>query len=249
MPPSSCWKSSNFSHEKTLPSRDRQTSAAPGQEAFLTPYLTTVRAGTRGNSGFKSVKKYLIPSGKCWKALQITTKNLVQAFGSKMPGVRVSPLGPRRSKLCIACSDFFTKVRAHSFCCSSYPTATRFFASDRNIGFDRPLHKNPEHICVRDFCAAAPNLISSTWMKFPHAFQLPLIGSWNTRGIGAIFLKRVVNFGKTAFHEPAGTAQRYPEPFCAMNSFGGGGLTVEFCFIRFPCNIPPRWPPRRPERK
>ena len=82
MPPSSCWKSSNFSHEKTLPSRDRQTSAAPGQEAFLTPYLTTVRAGTRGNSGFKSVKKYLIPSRKCWKALQITTKNLVQAFGS-----------------------------------------------------------------------------------------------------------------------------------------------------------------------
>lgn len=82
MPPSSCWKSSNFSHEKTLPSRDRQTSAAPGQEAFLTPYLTTVRAGTRGNSGFKSVKKYLIPSGKCWKALQITTKNLVQAFVS-----------------------------------------------------------------------------------------------------------------------------------------------------------------------
>ena len=96
MPPSSCWKSSNFSHEKTLPSRDRQTSAAPGQEAFLTPYLTTVRAGTRGNSVFKSVKKYLIPSGKCWKALQITTKNLVQAFGSKMPGVRVSPLGPTK---------------------------------------------------------------------------------------------------------------------------------------------------------
>ena len=115
MPPSSCWKSSNFSHEKTLPSRDRQTSAAPGQEAFLTPYLTTVRAGTRGNSGFKSVKKYLIPSGKCWKALQITTKNLVQAFGSKMPGVRVSPLGPRRSKLCIACSDLFYKSeRAHA---------------------------------------------------------------------------------------------------------------------------------------
>ena len=95
MPPSSCWKSSNFSHEKTLPSRDRQTSAAPGQEAFLTPYLTTVRAGTRGNSGFKSVKKYLIPSGKCWKALQITTKNLVQAFGTRRPCVRVALLGPK----------------------------------------------------------------------------------------------------------------------------------------------------------
>ena len=94
MQPSNCWKSSNFFHEKTLPSRDWQTPAAPGQEAFLTPYLTTVRAGTRGNSGFKSVKKYRIPSRKRWKALQITTKNLVQAFGSKMPGVRVSPLGP-----------------------------------------------------------------------------------------------------------------------------------------------------------
>ena len=82
MPPSSCWKSSNFSHKKTLPGRDWQIPAAPGQEAFLTPYLTTVRSGTRGNSGFKSVKKYLIPSGKCRKALQITTKNLVQAFGS-----------------------------------------------------------------------------------------------------------------------------------------------------------------------
>ena len=94
MPPSSCWKSSNFSHEKTLPGRDRQTPAVPGQEAFLTPYLTTVRTGTPGNSGFKSAKKHLIPSVKHRKALQITIKNLVQAFGSKMPGVRVSPLGP-----------------------------------------------------------------------------------------------------------------------------------------------------------
>ena len=94
MPPSSCWKSSNFSHEKTLPGRGWQTPAAPGQEAFLTPYLTTVRAGTRGNSGFKSSKKYSIPSGKCWKVLQITTKNLVQAFGSKMPSIRIAPLGP-----------------------------------------------------------------------------------------------------------------------------------------------------------
>ena len=87
------------SHEKTLPGRDRQIPAVPGQEAFLTPYLTTVRAGTRGNSGFKSVKKYLISSGKCRKALQITTKNLVQAFGSKILGIRVSPLGPLRNSL------------------------------------------------------------------------------------------------------------------------------------------------------
>ena len=97
MPPSSCWKSSNFSHEKTLPGRGWQTPAAPGQEAFLTPYLTTVRTGTPGNSGFKSVKKYSIPSGKCWKALQSTTKNSVQAFGITGPSVRIAPLGPQKS--------------------------------------------------------------------------------------------------------------------------------------------------------
>ena len=107
MPPSSCWKSSNFSHEKTLPGRGWQTPAAPGQEAFLTPYLTTVRAGTHGNSGFKSVKKYLIPNRKRRKALQITIKNLVQAFGSKMPGVRVSPLGPK----CVDKKDAQQKCR------------------------------------------------------------------------------------------------------------------------------------------
>ena len=121
MPPSSCWKSSNFSHEKTLPGRGWQTPAAPGQEAFLTPYLTTVRAGTRGNSGFKSVKKYSIPSRKRRRALQITTKNLVQAFGTKMPQVRVLSPRPRRSKRGIACSAFFTAQEEHdrnrSFLC------------------------------------------------------------------------------------------------------------------------------------
>ena len=82
------------SREKTLPGRGWQTPAAPGQEAFLTPYLTTVRTGTRGNSGFKSAKKYQVPSRKRRKALQITIKNLVQAFGSRRPGVRVPALRP-----------------------------------------------------------------------------------------------------------------------------------------------------------
>lgn len=62
MPPSNCWKSSNFSHEKTLPNWNWQIPAALGQEAYFTPYLTTVRIGTPGNSGFKSIKKYPIPS-------------------------------------------------------------------------------------------------------------------------------------------------------------------------------------------
>lgn len=65
---------------------------------------------------------------------------------------------PRRSKRHIACSDFLCfarKVRARSFCCSSFPPATRFaglagggrpcgrlfFVSGRNIGFNRSLQK------------------------------------------------------------------------------------------------------------
>jgi len=56
-------------------------SPVTGQKPALTPYLTTVGAGTRGISGFKSVEKYLIPSRKRGKTPQITTKNLVQAFG------------------------------------------------------------------------------------------------------------------------------------------------------------------------
>ena len=81
-------------HEKNASWPGLADTAVLGQEAFLTPYLTTVRTGTRGNSGFKSVKKYSIPSRKRRKALQINTKNLVQPFGSKMPSIRIAPLGP-----------------------------------------------------------------------------------------------------------------------------------------------------------
>lgn len=90
MQPSNCWKSSNFSHEKNASGPGLADTAALGQEAFLTPYLTTVRAGTHGNSGFKSVKKYLIPNRKHRKALQITIKNLVQAFGTFMQQKRTN---------------------------------------------------------------------------------------------------------------------------------------------------------------
>ena len=35
-------------------------------------------------------------------------------FDSVIPLVRIQPAQPRRSKLCIACSDFFVKIRAHT---------------------------------------------------------------------------------------------------------------------------------------
>lgn len=55
MQPSNCWKSSNFSHEKRFPDGAGR-HLPPWSGSVLTPYLTTVRTGTRGNSGFKSVK-------------------------------------------------------------------------------------------------------------------------------------------------------------------------------------------------
>ena len=46
-------------------------------------------------------------------------------FGTKRPRVRIPTLRPRRSKLCIACSDFFSKVRARSLRCSSFSNRKR----------------------------------------------------------------------------------------------------------------------------
>lgn len=81
--PCQSYNTPNPESRKTLPGRDWQTPAAPGQEAFLTPYLTTVGAGTRGNSGFKGAKKYLIPSEKHRKAPKSTT-NHHKKFGSSV---------------------------------------------------------------------------------------------------------------------------------------------------------------------
>ena len=57
-----------------------------------------------------------------WKYVGQASKSTA---GDSVP-VRVRSPAPRRSKLCIACSDFFTKVRARSRRCSSFPNRTRF---------------------------------------------------------------------------------------------------------------------------
>ena len=66
----------------------------------------------------------------------------------------------RRSKLYIACSDFFTKVRARSFRCSSFPTANRFagFA----VGFGcKPESLYLESIHAFQFVASAISLANN----------------------------------------------------------------------------------------
>ena len=48
--------------------------------------------------------------------------------------VRIHPPPPRRSKLCIACSDFFIKVRARSRRCSSSPHKSSRFCGGPGFG-------------------------------------------------------------------------------------------------------------------
>ena len=71
--------------------------------------------------------------------------------GDSVP-VRVRSPAPRRSKRHIVCSDFFTKVRARSRRCSSFPNRTRcrwasgpplrggFVLLQENIGRNQPFH-------------------------------------------------------------------------------------------------------------
>ena len=57
----------------------------------------------------------------CWNRQTGTFEGRV-SYGVR---VQVPSLAPRRSKLYIACSDSFSKVRAHSCRCSSSPNRTR----------------------------------------------------------------------------------------------------------------------------
>ena len=52
-----------------------------------------------------------------------TTRN---QFAGNCTWVRIPPAAPCRSKRHIACSDFFAKGRARSFCCSPAPNRSRF---------------------------------------------------------------------------------------------------------------------------
>ena len=77
------------------------------KKGFLTTCLTTDSFGTHGNSGVKRCEEYAETSRNHRKWPETYRKNLVQPFGSKMPGVRVSPLGPK----CVDKKDAQQKCR------------------------------------------------------------------------------------------------------------------------------------------
>jgi hypothetical protein len=62
---------------------------------FLTTYLTITGFGVHGNSGYESSKEQLFWNKRCQKGAGNIRKKFQELFGTRMPRVRVPPLGPK----------------------------------------------------------------------------------------------------------------------------------------------------------
>ena len=74
----------------------KETASPILREAVLTTFLTIDSSGTRGNSGTVRFEKHGIRSRKHQKRTEKIRKKFHQFFGTRMPRVRVSPLGLQR---------------------------------------------------------------------------------------------------------------------------------------------------------
>ena len=63
----------------------------------MTTFLTIDRIRTLGNNGAKSSGKHDLSEQKPLNGLNKIRKKIIPLFGFKMPGVRISPLGPNKS--------------------------------------------------------------------------------------------------------------------------------------------------------
>ena len=75
---------------------------------YMLIVLFRFRCTTKTNQEYADVAQ--------WQSISLVMRRL---------WVRFPPSAPRRSKLYIVCSDFFQKVRAHSFRCSSFSSRKR----------------------------------------------------------------------------------------------------------------------------
>ena len=73
---------------------------------FLTTYLTITGFGAHGDSGDESFKEQLFRNKRCQKGADVVRKKFHQLFGSRMPRVRVSPLGPKVQNPLVRSLDF-----------------------------------------------------------------------------------------------------------------------------------------------
>ena len=84
----------------------KKTSSPFLRKAVLTTFLTIDRFGTRGSSGEDRFGKHGIRSGKRQKRTEKIRKKFPQFFGTRMPRVRVSPLGPKPPVFCTKTGGF-----------------------------------------------------------------------------------------------------------------------------------------------
>ena len=77
-------------------------------------YLTITGFGAHGNSGDKSFKEQLFWNERCQKGAEIVRKKFPEVFGTRMPRVRVSPLGPKCYKALLRFIAFFVCMERDS---------------------------------------------------------------------------------------------------------------------------------------
>ena len=80
----------------------------------MTTLLTIAGFGTYGNSGDESSKEQLFRNERCQKGAENVIKKFHQLFGSRMPRVRVSPLGPKCYKPLLRFIAFFVYTKRDS---------------------------------------------------------------------------------------------------------------------------------------
>jgi len=77
---------------------------------FLTTYLTITGFGAHGDSGDESSKEQLFRNERCQKGAEIVRKKFPEFFGTRMPGVRVSPLGPENWRALLEARQFLSYI-------------------------------------------------------------------------------------------------------------------------------------------
>ena len=100
------WSSSVAANKLMIISLNYEPLPGYCGKRFLTTYLTITGFGVHGDSGDESSKEQLFRNGRCQKGAEIVRKKFHQIFGIKMPGVRISPLGPKIRVWLMPCPYF-----------------------------------------------------------------------------------------------------------------------------------------------
>ena len=79
-----------------------------GEYLDLTTFLTIDRIRTLGNNGAESSGKHGLSEQKPLNGAKKVRKKIIDLFGFKMPGVRISPLGPKKKEEFLLFLLFFT---------------------------------------------------------------------------------------------------------------------------------------------